>query len=136
MTGTTRSIIIVFAGTLAGFAGCRQSPDLYWQPSYQGAEACPSQDYPSDDHPPAPPQVYFRGPLTPKTLAPVVAAPAVAAPAEPAGVNQEPEGRLESLEPPPQEGAAPEEDDSTAALRTAHGQLHASRHSGRPSVGH
>src|SRR5687768_10617018 len=113
MTWSMRSTVLLLAVTLVGLAGCRHSANLYSHPGQHGIESCPDGEYPSDVHPAAPPTAYFHGPLTSKTQTPAEAAPSV--PAQSPEVDNGPESRPDAQELE-QDGALPEEDDSTADM--------------------
>lgn len=123
MTSLMRLTVLTLAGALVGISGCRHCSHLV----RPGNESCPSESYPSDDHP-APPQPYYHGPLTPKAPLPGAAAPE--APAQTPRIEELPAVGPELQGPVQQDGTAPPEDDPTASLRTAHEQLLAGRNAG------
>lgn len=126
MTRTMRSTVLIFAGTLAGMAGCRHSPELYSSPARPGIESCPSRSFPSDYHPPAPPSAYFPGPLNSKKGSPPQAAPRepVQVPLIEEGPETPPLPQAPLLQAPPgQEEGPAGEDDSTAGLGIERQQL-------------
>jgi len=134
MTRSMGTTLLILASTLAGLTGCKHAPQAYSNPSNPGIESCPSRQFPSDYHPPAPPNGYFPGPLNSKTQVPNGTDPHQTAPN---GTDQipsieeaplpKPLPQAPKLQAPPKEEGPTLEDDSTASLRTEREQFFSQR---------